>query len=48
MGTSPIGRATCKRLDLNDDEHDEGAILQARRLWLQGGWHPPLDDLIDN
>lgn len=48
MGTSPIGRATCKRLDLNDDEHDEGAIVKARHLWLQGGWHPPSDDLMDS
>ena len=41
-----MGRATCKRLDMNDDEHDEGAIIKARRLWLRGGWHPPVHDLI--
>lgn len=44
VGTSPIGRATCHRLDVNDDYHNEGAIVKARRLWVQGGWHPPADD----
>lgn len=46
VGLSDIGRATCKRLDINDDEHDEGAIIKARRLWLKGGWHPPAQDSI--
>jgi 5-methylcytosine-specific restriction endonuclease McrA len=46
VGVSKIGRATCKRLDMNDDEHDEGAILKARRLWLKGGWHPPSADPV--
>ncbi len=45
LGTSPIGRTTCNRLDMNDDNHDEGAIIKARRLWLKGGWHPPGMDL---
>lgn len=31
VGISSIGRATCNRLDMNDDEHDEGAIVKARR-----------------
>lgn len=44
MGLTPIGRATCNRLDLNDDEHNEGSIIKARRLWIKGGWHPPIDD----
>jgi len=48
IALSSIGRATCKRLDMNDDEHDEGAIIKARRLWLRGGWHPPEHDLIDD
>ena len=48
VGTSSIGRATCKRLDMNDDEHDEGAIIKARRLWLKGGWHPPANDPTQN
>lgn len=46
VGISKIGRATCKRLDMNDDEHDEGAIIKARRLWLKGGWHPPDTDPV--
>ena len=45
IGISPIGRATCQRLDMNDECHDEGAIVRARRLWLKGGWHPPPGDL---
>lgn len=46
VGISAIGRATCKRLDVNDNEHDEGAIVRARRLWIKGGWHPPVGDPI--
>ncbi|MDM9380564.1 HNH endonuclease [Chlorogloeopsis sp. ULAP01] len=39
-----IGRATCDRLDMNDERHDEGAIQYARRFWVEAGWHPPVDD----
>jgi len=46
VGISPLGRATNKRLDMNDKNHDEGAIIKARRLWLKGGWHPPKSDLV--
>jgi len=46
-GMTPTGRATCSRLDLNDQQQNDGAIVKARRLWLQGGWHPPLDDAVD-
>ncbi|WP_058998542.1 HNH endonuclease [Leptolyngbya sp. NIES-2104] len=46
VGLTAIGRATCDRLDMNDDEHDEGSIIGARRLWIRGGWHPPQDDPI--
>ena len=46
LGTSNTGRATCKRLDMNDEAHDEGAIIKARRLWICGGWHPPQEDPI--
>ncbi|AFY72228.1 restriction endonuclease [Synechococcus sp. PCC 7502] len=45
LGISDIGRATVKRLDMNDDDHDDGSILRARRLWTRGGWHPPSSDL---
>jgi hypothetical protein len=44
IGTTLMGRATCQRLDFNDDTHNEGAIIKARRLWIQGGWHPPQQD----
>ncbi len=45
VGTSPIGRATCDRLDLNDDRYKgERSIQEARTLWVQAGWHPPAED----
>jgi hypothetical protein len=34
----------CHRLDLNDDCHNDGSIIQARLLEVKGGWHPPTDD----
>jgi len=46
VGLTAMGRATCKRLDMNDDEHDDRSIIRARRLWLRGGWHPPVTDPI--
>lgn len=47
-GQTSIGRATCDRLDLNDQAHNDSAIIKARRLWLQGGWHPPTDDPVES
>jgi hypothetical protein len=44
IGKTPRGRATVERLDINDDRHDDGSIIRARRLWLRGGWHPPQND----
>ncbi|MBE9077226.1 HNH endonuclease [Romeria aff. gracilis LEGE 07310] len=44
VGITPIGRATVQRLDMNDESHDEGSIRRARRLWIRGGWHPPIGD----
>lgn len=44
IGITPIGRATCNRLDVNDDYHNQGFIKESRQLWIQGGWHPPIDD----
>jgi hypothetical protein len=44
FGMTAVGRATCTRLDLNDEHHDDGAILDACWFWIQGGWHPPADD----
>jgi HNH endonuclease len=48
LAVTSIGRATLKRLDLNDDWHDDGSIQRARRLWIRGGWHPPTDDPQQN
>lgn len=44
LGLTPVGRATCDRFDFNDDVHDEGAIVRARWIWVQGNWHPPTED----
>lgn len=44
MGTTPTGRATCNRLDLNDDRNQEQFIIKARHMWIKAGLHPPLDD----
>ncbi len=44
LGTTPIGRATCHRLDMNDERRGNGFIQKSRRLWVQVGWHPPLED----
>ncbi|MBW4674777.1 MAG: HNH endonuclease [Desmonostoc geniculatum HA4340-LM1] len=44
VGITSTGRATCNRLDLNDERYNEGSILKARRLWIKGGWHPPDED----
>ena len=44
IGITSIGRATCNRLDFNDDRHNDGSIVKARRLWLRGDWHPPVND----
>ncbi len=44
IGTTSTGRATCNRLDLNDERHNQGSIIKARRFWVKGGWHPPNED----
>lgn len=45
MGITPIGRATCDRLDLNDEHYQgERSIQEARVLWIKAGCHPPPDD----
>jgi hypothetical protein len=48
LGITSTGRATCQRLDLNDDFHNQGAILKARQFWVVAGWHPPLNDPRQN
>lgn len=45
QGNSPIGRAACIRLDLNDIRYPEDdSIRETRRLWIQTGLHPPIND----
>ena len=44
LGTTPIGRATCNRFDLNDERRDEPSIQIACRFWVAVGWHPPQSD----
>jgi hypothetical protein len=45
IGTTPIGRATCDRLDMNDERYKgERSIQEARALWCEAGWHPPEND----
>lgn len=44
-GTTPIGRATCIRLDLNDVRYPENdSIRETRRFWIKAGLHPPSND----
>ncbi len=41
-GITPIGRATCLRLDLNDMRYLESdSIRETRRFWIKTGLHPP-------
>lgn len=44
IGTTPTGRATSNRLDLNDEFHNRGFIQDSRQFWVTGGWHPPPED----
>ncbi|MGJ5674195.1 MAG: hypothetical protein ACR9NN_11390 [Nostochopsis sp.] len=48
IGNTPVGRATCDRLDINDESHDQGAIRDARRFWVQAGWHIHLRTILVN
>ncbi|MEM7715637.1 MAG: HNH endonuclease signature motif containing protein [Cyanobacteria bacterium P01_A01_bin.68] len=45
IGVTSTGRATCKRLDLNDERYPEDDSIQsARGFWVQAGLHPPEQD----
>lgn len=47
IGTTPTGRATCQRLDLNDERYPgDRNIRETRQIWHQAGWHPPKQDPI--
>lgn len=37
-GLTPTGRATVDALQLN-----RAVLVNARRLWVEAGWHPPAD-----
>lgn len=39
IGKTPIGRATVVALHLSDDP----IALLVRSLWVEAGWHPPID-----
>lgn len=44
VGKTPTGRATCNRLDLNDERREEPFIQNARQQWVAAGLHPPKND----
>jgi hypothetical protein len=44
VGTTASGRATCNRLDLNDERREEPFIQSARQQWGMARLHPPRDD----
>ena len=44
LGITSTGRATCNRLDVNDERHGNKFIQKSRRLWVEVGWHPPQED----
>lgn len=50
VGVTPTGRATCDRLDLNDDRYqEEDSIRSTRGFWVEASWHPPPEDpRLDN
>jgi hypothetical protein len=46
LGTTSTGRATCNRLDLNDDRRPDQFIQKCRQQWTKSRWHPPDDDPV--
>jgi HNH endonuclease len=47
QGSTPVGRATCIRFDLNDMRYPENdSIRQTRIFWTRTGLHPPSNDPI--
>jgi HNH endonuclease len=44
IGKTDIGRATCSRLDLNDERREEPFIQNARKQWAIAKLHPSNDD----
>lgn len=39
IGITPTGRATVIALRLNNEN-----VVEARSLWVEFGWHPPVDE----
>jgi hypothetical protein len=47
QGSTPVGRATCIRFDLNDMRYPENdSIRQTRIFWNRTDLHPPANDPI--
>jgi len=44
VGTTAIGRATCNRLDLNDEKRADRFIQKSREQWVKSNLHPPDED----
>jgi hypothetical protein len=44
LGSTAIGRATCHRLDLNDERRSPPFIQLSRQQWVNARLHPPADD----
>ncbi|MGF1524132.1 MAG: HNH endonuclease [Leptolyngbyaceae cyanobacterium] len=44
LGITPTGRATCNRLDLNDERRSDRFIQKCRNQWNKSNLHPPNDD----
>ncbi|WP_155523719.1 hypothetical protein [Nodosilinea nodulosa] len=45
IGVPSTGRATCDRLDLNDNRRPDTFIQTCRQQWSLSGLHPSKDDL---
>lgn len=44
-GSTPIGRTTCIRFDINDIRYPaDDSIRKTRELWTRTGLHPPSND----
>jgi hypothetical protein len=44
LGVTSTGRATCQRLDMNDEARPAPFIQTSRQLWIKMGLHPPQTD----
>jgi hypothetical protein len=36
--------SSAPKIDLNDERRPDRFIQKSRRLWVQGGFHPPRED----